>query len=102
MFAFPFRIGAGGQVAKVQETSDEAHAQLIAAAILTRAGERPMFPTFGITNPVFRKVEPAELAAVLAAYGPKVKITNVSAEFTSSDKQQVVVNYSVDDGLNNA
>ncbi len=98
IFAFPFRIGAGGSVIKVAETSDQAYAQLIAAVVLTRSGERPMFPTFGITNPVFGKVRGAEVAAVVAAYGPRVRITNVSANFIGDNKQEVVVNYLPDDG----
>lgn len=94
IMAMPFRLGPNGSVIKVNETSDTAVSQLIAAAILTRIGERLLFPTFGITDPVFNQVSAAEVAAVLTTYGPNVQLQDVSAYFTDATTQQVNVTYS--------
>jgi hypothetical protein len=93
MLAFPFRLGPSGHLVTVDDTSDEGTSQLIAAAVLTRPGERPLYPTFGIPDPTFNKLVGPNLAAVLAQYGPAIQITSVDADFTDSITQQVTINY---------
>ena len=89
MLSVPFRILPSGHAAKIDDTSDEAMSQLIAAAVMTRIGERPLWPTYGLPDPVFSKVDGAQLAAVLATYGPKVQIFSINTDFTDSSTQEV-------------
>lgn len=93
MLAFPFRVGPAGHLGTVDDTSDEGISQLIAAAVLTRPGERPLYPTFGIPDPTFSKLVGPNLAAVLAQYGPAVQVSAVDTNFTNSTTQEVTINY---------
>lgn len=103
MFAYPFRIGPNGSVVLTDENSDEGISQLIASAVLTHLGERPMFPTFGITDPVFGQVSTAQLKACLAAYGPSnAVITDVGSTFTTATAQHVEISWGPNDGGVNA
>jgi hypothetical protein len=80
IFSHPFQIGANGSVRTVEQTSDEANAQQIAVLALTRYGERPMVPTFGISDPLFDEFRPAELSAGIALFGPPVELTSINVE----------------------
>lgn len=94
MFAFPFRLGPNGSPVTVDDSSDEGISQLIASVVLTRAGEHLLYPSYGIPDPVFDRVEPAQVSAVIAQYGPAVKLEDVRADFTDSATQKVQVIYS--------
>lgn len=91
---YPFRLGPSGHLLTIDDASDQANTQLIAAAILTKPKERQMFPSFGIPDPVFSEIHAAQLTAVLATYGPSVKLGDVVAEFVSSSVQKVSITYS--------
>ena len=93
MLAFPFRVGPSGHLVTIDETSDEAVNQLVAAAVMTRPGERPLFPTFGIEDPVFSEIAGPSLAAVLSQFGPNVGLENVETRFTDGTTQEVVITY---------
>lgn len=77
ILSHPFRLTPSGQVATVFQDTPEANAEQVAILALTKTGERPLVPAFGITDPAFRRVEPAELAAGVAAYGPPVTLRRV-------------------------
>ncbi len=100
IFAHPFRIGPGGSSVTLDEASDAATQQLIAAVILTRRGERPLLPTFGIDDPRYGRIEPAQVAAVVAAHGPRVKITELSSTFSDSVTQEIFLTYAPEDSAN--
>lgn len=76
---FPFRV-VGGRVAKVTDGTDTADGLRLKMLLLTRPGERPLDPGFGLTDPTFRGVDPAEVAAGVAAYGPSVTILDVASQ----------------------
>lgn len=77
--SFPFRLLANGAAAAVEQTSDAGMAEKIAQLILTRPGERELVPGFGVPDPVFGGLSAADLRAGVAAYGPPVTITSVTA-----------------------
>ncbi len=93
MLAYPFRVSPSGHLVTVDETSDAAINQLIAAAIMTQPGERPLFPTFGIDDPTFGEIVGARLAAVLSQFGPNVGLEDVSTSFIDGTTQEVVITY---------
>lgn len=93
IFSDPFRITPSGAVATIDDSSDPGIAQLIAAIVKTHAGERLMFPDFGLPDPVFSKIEPTLLAAVIGAYGPNVRLTKLESSFPSGTQQDVLIGF---------
>jgi phage baseplate assembly protein W len=89
----PFRISGNGTVATVEQASDQGHKEQVAVLILTAVGERPMVPGFGVTDPTFNLLDPAEIAAGITAYGPDVRVIGVHVEFESDSTQLVNVDF---------
>lgn len=76
LLSHPFRL-VGSQPAHVADGSDDAAAEAIAAAILTRRGERELVPDLGTDDPAFAGVDAAQINGLLARYGPDVRVTTV-------------------------
>lgn len=93
ILSHPFRVLGNGEVAAVEQTSDQANAEQVGVLILTRLGERPMAPGFGITDPVFSTLDPAELAAALEMYGPDVNVNDISTTWESDSTQLVRLDF---------
>jgi hypothetical protein len=79
ILSHPFRLAANGEVVTVEQFSDTANEEQIAVLMLTRVGERPMAPSFGIHDPAFNGFQPTELAAQLAVWGPPVTLADIAA-----------------------
>ncbi len=94
MLAFPLRLGPSGHLVTVDDTSDAGIGQLIAAAVLTRPGERPLYPSFGTPDPTFDQLLGPNLAAVLAQFGPRVQLAEVTTQFVDATTQAVNISYS--------
>lgn len=77
IISHPFRLGPGGAVATVEQGTDQANTEQIAVLALTRTGERPLVPGFGVTDPAFIPYRPGELVAGVATWGPSVRISSV-------------------------
>lgn len=90
---FPPSLAADGSMATVDQDDVEADAELIAAMVLTRPGERPLWPTFGITEPTFAALSKAELAAGVNEYGPDVTITDVRVTDETATAQNVEIEF---------
>lgn len=80
-----------GSLATVHQSEDKAHEEQLAMLILTKMGERPLHPSFGLTDPEFTGVEPTEVAAQVSQYGPPVNIEQVEINFTENGVQEVNV-----------
>lgn len=93
VLSFPFRLGSNGAVATVEQDSDAAAAEQIAVLLLTRIGERPLSPDFGVTDMVGQGLDPSELAAAISAYGPEVTLQDVSITEVGDGVQQVTVTF---------
>lgn len=91
LLSHPFRLAAGGSVATVAQGTDAANIEQVAVLALTVAGERPMVPGFGVSDPVFAQFRPAELAAGLAKWGPPVQLGDVDVRFPSDATQRVAI-----------
>lgn len=52
--------------------------------VLTRKGERPLVPDFGITDPVFQALDEAELRVGLRTFGPNVDVELSQRQATES------------------
>jgi phage baseplate assembly protein W len=93
LLAHPFRLAGNGTVATVEQGSDEANAQQIAALLLTETGERPLAPGFGITDPTFRGIDATEVIAAVAEHGPDVTVGDVTVRWESESTQLVDVTF---------
>ena len=93
ILSHPFRLLPNGRIATVEQTSDEAHAEQLAVLLLTRIGERPLEPGFGITDPTFGSIRATEIAAGVAAYGPPVSIVDVTSVADDDSTQLVEVQF---------
>lgn len=93
ILSHPFRIAANGAVAAVEQDSEQADREQIAMLILTKRGERPLAPGFGITDPTFDRVSASEVTAGVALYGPPVNVTEVLTTITAADEQLVEVRF---------
>lgn len=77
--SLPFRLDPQGHVVTVTQGSDGHATELVAMLTLTRKGERPLVPDFGITDPAFVGLDSAELSVAVATFGPegvRVEVTD--------------------------
>lgn len=59
---------------------------------LTRTGERPLAPTFGLPDPTFAGFDPHLLVAAVNQWGPDTTINNIALD-PGDDVQTVTVNF---------
>lgn len=76
---FPLRLAANGSLATVEQQSDDGAAQEIAVLCMTRPGEHPLDPGFGITDPAFEGINQTDIVAGVTFYGLEVDIVDVAA-----------------------
>lgn len=81
--SLPLRLDSQGHIVTVTQGSDEHAAELVAMLALTRKGERPLAPDFGITDPTFGALDSAELAVAVATFGPE------GVRVAVADEQQI-------------
>lgn len=92
ILSHPFRLQRG-RVATVEQQSDAGDAEQIAVLCLTRPGERPLVPGYGLPDPAFSGFEPAELAAAVAMWGPDVTLEAVDVAASGEHAQRVEVQF---------
>lgn len=90
IISHPFRL-LGSDVATVDQASDAANAEQLAVLILTRRGERPLVPTFGIEDPAFSTIDPAELSLGVELHGPPVRIVELERRAIDTTTEEVTV-----------
>lgn len=93
LLAHPFRLSPAGAAVTVEDGSDESDAQAIAVLVSTRLGERGLAPDYGVDDPVFGDLEPADIAAGLAEFGPPLTITDVDITVVDDTHEDVVIYY---------
>lgn len=94
LLSHPFRLLPNGDVATIDEDSDEANAEQIAILLLTRIGERELVGGFGTSDPAFAGVDPSEIASGIAAYGPPVSLDDVEVVAVDDATIDVTVRFS--------
>jgi len=93
LIAYPFRLSPSGSVVTVEEGTDEQYAHELAVAVLTRTGERPLVPDFGIADPVFVGFDAEALRLHIDLFGPPVEIAGVTVKVADMSTQSVVVEF---------
>lgn len=93
LISHPFRLLPNGSVATVEEDSEAGDREGIAHIALTVLGERSFVPDFGITDPTFAGINPGEVTAAAAVYGPPVEIVSVDVSWASETEQLVDISF---------
>lgn len=93
LIAYPFRLSPSGSVVTVEEGTDEQYAQELAVAVLTRTGERPLVPDFGIDDPVFIGFDAEALRLHIDLFGPPVDVNDVAIRYVDATTQSVVIEF---------
>lgn len=91
LLSHPFRLLPNGSAATVESDSPEGDVEGVAHLALTIRGERPLEPGYGIGDPTFAGLEPADLATGLAIYGPDVDVRSIETEIEDAAVQVVSV-----------
>ncbi len=91
ILSHPFRLTSTGSAATVTDATPEAYAEGLAHLILTRRGERHLVPAFGVTDPAFGVLHPAEVTAGVALFGPPVTLVAVDMSYPSDTVERVEV-----------
>lgn len=90
LLSFPFRLTPAGNVATVEDGTEDAAAEAVAVLALTRKGERTLVPDFGITDPVGQGINLAELTTGLIDFGPDdVTIDDVTVTYPSDTLERI-------------
>ncbi len=94
VLSFPLKINNRGEFFKVSDTSDEYKAEQIKAFISTHVGERPLFPSFGVTDPTFDRFHPLEMIDAMGHfYGATLGITDIRVIKTQGAVDTIEVNF---------
>lgn len=93
LLAFPFRVDATGRIASVERDSDDDLQQRLAMLVLTRTGERPLTPGFGMPDPAGEGFDPQLLAAAAVEYGPDVDLDDIAVVNNGDGTQDVTIHY---------
>lgn len=80
-----------GRIALVEQASIGADTEQIAVLALTRPGERPLVPGFGMVDPTFAGFEVSNLAAAVALWGPPVQIDTATVTVVDEQTEAVEV-----------
>lgn len=96
LLSYPFRLTPAGDVATVEEGTEDAAAEDLAVLILTRKGERSLVPDYGITDPTFRSLNLAELAVGVTDYGPAgVTVDDVAVTYPTDSLERIELTLSL-------
>jgi hypothetical protein len=93
VLSYPFRLGPGGKIATVEQGTPQANGELIEVLLLTRLGERPLAPAFGISDPLFSAIEPTEIAAGISAFGPDVTLNDITTTQADPQTARIQIDY---------
>lgn len=89
----PFRVLSNGNVATVEQNSDQGNAEQIGVLASTYLGERPLSPGFGVTDPTFGSLHPSEVLAGLSLFGPPVEVSDIRASWESDSTQLITIDF---------
>jgi len=89
----PFALGLNGAVATIEDDSEAGEAQQLAVLCLTRTGERPVQPAYGVPDPTFAGFSRSAFIAAAARFGPPVRIAAVDVEPVDDTTQSVRIEF---------
>jgi hypothetical protein len=88
-FEFPMTFEQNG-IKKLEEGSYDYFKQMLTISLLTEPGEHPLTPEFGVLDPSFMPIEPADFVLNAAKFIPEVEIITINPSIDSSNGGIVV------------
>lgn len=99
VISFPFRLNTDGTVATVGHGTDAEVDEAIATLVLTKIGERPMSPEYGIPDPAFTGLFIGDVQVGLDDYGPAgVLVTSVDSVPVTDTMMRTNIEWTRTDG----
>ena len=96
--AHPFRLAANGHMLTRSAGSDDDINDRLQLIIGTVQDERPMFPSYGIPDPVFVGISAGDIQACISEFGPEgIVIDDFEMEPVDARISNVHIHWSVDD-----
>ena len=80
-----------GSFKKLESSSLQAKAQIVAFASKTSNGELPLEPTFGIVDPTFEPQNILQARAVMNQFWPEIVISSLSIEDVNKDGKVAII-----------
>lgn len=86
---FPIKFEQTG-MKKLEDGSYDYFKQMLTISLLTEPGEHPLTPDFGVLDPSFTPIEPADFILNAARFIPEVEIVTINPSVDKSDGGIVV------------
>lgn len=83
LMSHPIRFDSEGAIVTIDEGSDRQAAELAGVIVATIAGERPLAPEYGITDPTATGVSAAAVSAAVSRCEPDLDVTAAAIEPSS-------------------
>jgi len=90
LLAYPFQL-RGGAVPTVTQGTDAEAVDAVARIALTRIGELPLVPSYGVPDPVFSHLTAASINATLALHGPTDVTVTVANVVTNERDERITL-----------
>ena len=94
VLSIPLSLDAAGGFKHVDVASDEYKAEQVQVFVLTNKGERPLYPTFGVTDPVFENMATEDLLEEFSTfYGSSILLDRVNIIKNRGSVSRIEVNF---------
>lgn len=93
VLSHPLRLGPDRGFHKVEQDTDDSLAEQLAVLLLTKQGERPLVPAFGVPDPTFRVLSADEVNLSVSLFGPPVTVDEVDYAIDPEGRAEVTVTY---------
>ncbi len=94
VLSVPLSLNSSGEFKHVDTASDEYKAEQVQVFVLTNKGERPMFPTFGVTDPSFDNMAEEDILEEFSTfYGSSVLLDRVNIIKRAGAINRIEVNF---------
>ena len=96
VMAYPFKLDPTiGGFAVTDDETDTYKAQAVSAFLRTQKGERPMFYSFGITNPLFHEFDSGDFFSSFSDFysSGTINISEISVASTNGAVSDVAVSF---------
>ncbi|MBT6198999.1 MAG: hypothetical protein HOI21_00500 [Bacteroidetes Order II. Incertae sedis bacterium] len=94
VLSIPLSLDSTGGFKHVDTTSDEYKAEQVQVFVLTHKGERPVYPTFGVTDPVFDNMATEDILEEFSTfYGSSILLDRVNIIKSAGTVSRIEVNF---------
>lgn len=96
LISHPFRVQPNGQVATLDDTTDQYLSERLALILSTIPGERAAVPLFGINDPAYEDLPMSALQSQVDIFDLPVNIINVTKKPLDDTRTDYVVEFDIE------